>query len=62
MDCGAFGNGGRHRLKRKAADMAATKAFSGEPLEGVGGEVWRALWDSARRYLGSFDERGNKVR
>ena len=38
------------RLKREAARLAAEKAFSGEPLEGIGGEVWRALWDSARRY------------
>jgi len=37
-------------LKQEAAHLAAKKAFSGEPLEGVGGEVWRALWDSARRY------------
>ena len=38
------------RLKREAARVAAEKAFSGEPLEGVGREVWRTLWDSARRY------------
>jgi AAA domain-containing protein len=38
------------RLKREAARVAAEKAFSGEPLEGIGGEVWRTLWDSARRY------------
>lgn len=37
-------------LKREAARLAAEKAFAGEPLAGVGGEVWRALWDSARRY------------
>jgi energy-coupling factor transporter ATP-binding protein EcfA2 len=36
--------------KRKAAQLAAQKAFSGEPLEGVGGDVWRSLWDAARRY------------
>lgn len=36
--------------KRKTAQVAAEKAFSGEPLEGVGGDVWRALWDAARRY------------
>jgi len=38
------------RLKREAARVAGEKAFSGEPLEGVAGEVWRALWNSARRY------------
>lgn len=38
------------RSKREAARLAAEKAFTGEPLAGVGGEVWRTLWDSARRY------------
>lgn len=38
------------RTKRKAAQVAAEKAFSGEPLEGVGGDIWRALWEAARRY------------
>jgi energy-coupling factor transporter ATP-binding protein EcfA2 len=37
-------------LKRETARVAAERAFSGEPLDGVGGAVWRALWDSARRY------------
>jgi energy-coupling factor transporter ATP-binding protein EcfA2 len=36
--------------KMEAARLAAQKAFSGEPLKGVGGEVWRVLWDAARRY------------
>jgi energy-coupling factor transporter ATP-binding protein EcfA2 len=38
------------KLMREAARLAAAKAFSDEPLEGVGGEIWRSLWDSARRY------------
>lgn len=38
------------KLKREAARLSAEKAFSGDPLMGVGGEVWRILWDSARRY------------
>lgn len=38
------------RVKREAARLAADKAFAGEPLAGVGGEVWRALWGSARNY------------
>ena len=38
------------RTKREAARLAADKAFAGEPLAGVGGEVWRTLWDAARRY------------
>lgn len=36
--------------KREAARLAANEAFSGEPLKDVGGEVWRVLWDAARRY------------
>lgn len=36
--------------KREAARLAADKAFSGEPLKGVGGDVWRVLWNAARRY------------
>lgn len=38
------------RSKRDAARLAAEKAFTGEPLADVGGETWRALCDSARRY------------
>lgn len=38
------------KFKREAARLAAEKTFSGDPLAGVGGEVWRTLWDSARRY------------
>jgi len=38
------------RVKREAAGLAAEKAFSGEPLAGIGGDVWRSLWESARRY------------
>lgn len=38
------------RTRREAARLAADKAFAGEPLAGVGGEVWRTLWDAARRY------------
>src|SRR3546814_1265078 len=38
------------RSKLGAARLAAEKAFTGEPLTGVGGEAWRVLWDSARRY------------
>lgn len=38
------------RTKRSAAKIAADRAFGGEPLEGVGGDVWRLLWEAARRY------------
>jgi energy-coupling factor transporter ATP-binding protein EcfA2 len=38
------------RAKRDAARLSSEKAFGGEAVAGVGGEVWRALWESARRY------------
>lgn len=38
------------RAKREAARLAARSAFPGEALKGVGGEVWRSLWEAARRY------------
>ena len=38
------------RAKREAARLASEEAFGGEAVPGVGGEVWRALWESARRY------------
>lgn len=38
------------KAKRKAASLAADNAFSGEQLDGIGSESWRALWESARRY------------
>lgn len=36
--------------KREAAAAAAKLGFEGEPLADIGGEVWRELWESARRY------------
>ncbi len=36
--------------KRKAAQLAAEQAFSGEELNDIGGTAWRALWEAARRY------------
>lgn len=36
--------------KKAAASAAAEEAFSGQPLAGVGEEVWRELWEAARRY------------
>jgi len=35
---------------RKASIVASEEAFSGQPLEHVGSETWRRLWDAARRY------------
>jgi energy-coupling factor transporter ATP-binding protein EcfA2 len=35
---------------REAAQLAAGELFTDEPLEGVGSESWRALWEAARDY------------
>jgi len=37
-------------IKRKAADEDVKKVFEGAPLEGVGTETWKLLWQSARDY------------
>jgi energy-coupling factor transporter ATP-binding protein EcfA2 len=37
-------------IKREAAQAAATTVFSGAPLEGIGTDAWRFLWEHARRY------------
>lgn len=39
-----------YKAAKHAADVAAGSLFAGEPLQGVGSEVWRALWESARAY------------
>lgn len=36
--------------KKKAADAAAEKVFSGSQLEGIGSDVWKELWEAARNY------------
>jgi len=43
---------------RSAANVAATDAFSGLQLEGVGEIIWRSLWESARAYSQSIGEEG----
>lgn len=35
---------------RKAAEVAAGELFTDEPLPGIGGDVWRKLWQAAREY------------
>jgi energy-coupling factor transporter ATP-binding protein EcfA2 len=35
---------------RAAATLAASESFDAEPLDGVGSETWRALWNAARNY------------
>ena len=34
----------------EAAKLAAARSFPEEPLNGVGTDVWKSLWESARRY------------
>ncbi|HQK02244.1 MAG TPA: hypothetical protein PLP12_17455, partial [Verrucomicrobiota bacterium] len=46
------------RIKREAAQAAATKVFSGAPLDGIGTEAWRLLWEQARRYSEDHAYRG----
>lgn len=36
--------------RKEAAKTAAEEAFSGQPLSGVGEEVWQELWEAARKY------------
>ena len=50
MLTGIFTLGHDAKSKRKTAKLAAEKAFSGDPLVGVGGDVWRELWKAARLY------------
>ena len=37
-------------LKKTAAEAAANKVFSGSELEGIGSDIWKALWEAARNY------------
>ena len=37
-------------VKAEAARIAATEAFSNEPLNGIGSSTWKALWEAARQY------------
>jgi energy-coupling factor transporter ATP-binding protein EcfA2 len=40
----------RERELETAVRIAQTEAFSSEPLEGIGTETWRALWEAARQF------------
>ncbi|ACC76518.1 AAA family ATPase [Paraburkholderia caribensis] len=44
--------------KRKAAGEDAEKVFGGSPLEGVGQESWRELWEKAREFSVSHAYKG----
>jgi energy-coupling factor transporter ATP-binding protein EcfA2 len=35
---------------RAAATMASEQSFEGEPVDGVGSQTWRTLWEAARRF------------
>ncbi len=37
-------------FKKAVADTAAEKVFSGSELEGIGSDVWKELWKTARNY------------
>lgn len=37
-------------LKKEAVNTAAEKVFCGSELEGIGSDVWKALWEAARNY------------
>ncbi len=37
-------------LKESASETAAKDAFNGEQLEGIGSNVWKELWNAARKY------------
>lgn len=37
-------------VAQEAARVASAATFADEPLPGVGSDVWRVLWDAARRY------------
>ena len=39
-----------YTLKNAAAKAAAEKAFKDAPLEGVGSDIWKTMWESARAY------------
>ena len=38
------------KAARQAANAAATKSFAAEPLQGVGGDAWRLMFEQARAY------------
>jgi hypothetical protein len=42
--------GAAARTARSAATIAAANTFEDEPLDGVGSDTWRLLWQSARNY------------
>ena len=45
-------------MARETANVAASTAFSGLPIEGVGSPIWKGLWDAARNYSNVIGEEG----
>lgn len=39
-----------YETARNAAGLASADLFSGEPLPDIGSDVWRSLWEAARKY------------
>ena len=39
-----------YRTTQAASTAAASDLFAGEPLPNIGSDVWRSLWEAARRY------------
>lgn len=37
-------------VKKNAAEAAASKVFNGSLFEGIGSDVWKELWEAARKY------------
>jgi energy-coupling factor transporter ATP-binding protein EcfA2 len=37
-------------IKQQAAQIIASAAFTGSPLDGVGSDIWKQLWEYARQY------------
>jgi energy-coupling factor transporter ATP-binding protein EcfA2 len=37
-------------IKERAASLASEQSFENEPLRGVGGSAWRAMWEAARAF------------
>lgn len=48
------------RTKREAADISARDAFNGAALDGVGGAVWRVLWDAAQHFAQHAGANGSR--
>ncbi len=40
----------KSEAKKAAVDVASKRVFAGSELEGVGADVWKDLWEAARKY------------